>query len=103
MEIRLMPTAIEDIEFWKSTGNVKIQKRISALLAAISLAPFEGIGKPERLKYELNGCWSRRIDLEHRMVYICIRETAFIIACRHHYNSNEITKYLTMLLKQQNV
>jgi Txe/YoeB family toxin of toxin-antitoxin system len=58
-----MPTALEDIEFWGKSGNIQIQKRISVLLEAISVNPYEGTGNPEKLKYELNEYWSRRINL----------------------------------------
>jgi toxin YoeB len=85
MEIVLMPTALEDIEFWKKSGNVQIQKRISMLLEAISNHPFEGIGIPGKLKYELNGYWSRRIDAEHRIVYTVINYKIYVILCRYHY------------------
>jgi toxin YoeB len=88
MEVVLMPTALEDIEFWKKSGNVQIQKRISILLKAISNHPFEGIGKPEKLKYELNGYWSRRINAEHRIIYTVVNSKAYVIACRYHYNKD---------------
>jgi toxin YoeB len=87
MEVVLMPTALEDIEFWKKSGNVQVQKRISMLLEAISNHPFEGTGKPERLKYELNGYWSRRIDTEHRIVYTVISAKIYIISCRYHHKN----------------
>jgi toxin YoeB len=86
MEVVLMPTALEDIEFWKQPGSVKIQKRISLLLEAISLSPFEGVGKPERLKYELAGYWSRRISAEHRIIYTSVKGKVYVIACRYHYD-----------------
>ncbi|MDR1181183.1 MAG: Txe/YoeB family addiction module toxin [Bacteroidales bacterium] len=85
MEVVLMPTALEDIEFWKKSGNVQIQERISMLLEAISSHPFEGIGMPEKLKYELNGYWSRRIDAEHRVVYAVINNNIYVISCLYHY------------------
>jgi toxin YoeB len=83
MEVVLMPTALEDIEFWKKSGNIQIQKRISVLLEAISVNPFEGTGKPEKLKYEY---WSRRINAEHRIVYTVINNKEYIIACRYYYD-----------------
>jgi toxin YoeB len=88
MEVVLMPTAQDDIAFWKKSGNVQMQKRISALLAATSQQPFEGIGKPEALKYSLNGYWSRRINAEHRIVYTCINDIVYVVSCRYHYNAN---------------
>jgi toxin YoeB len=88
MEIILMPTAMEDIEFWNKSGNLGIQKRISALLQSISAEPFAGIGKPEPLKYVLAGYWSRRINTEHRIVYACKDGKIYIVSCRYHYNKD---------------
>ena len=68
MEIAFLPQASKDLEYWKSTGNSHILKRIRTLLADIQEHPFSGIGKPEPLKGE-NGKWSRRITDEHRIVY----------------------------------
>ena len=69
MEIIYAPRALEDINYWKKTGNKAIQNKIKSLIDAIIDSPFEGIGKPEPLKYQLSGAWSRRIDREHRIVY----------------------------------
>ena len=57
------------MKFWKKSGNLTIQKKIQQLIVAITENPFEGIGKPEALKYELSGSWSRRINREHRIIY----------------------------------
>lgn len=62
MEIVFSPQAIEDLQFWNKAGNKIIQKRIQALLISIQETPFVGIGKPEALKYNLSGTWSRRIN-----------------------------------------
>lgn len=69
MEIVFAPKAIEHLNFWKKSGNKAVQKKINQLILAIQKNPFEGIGKPEQLKYELAGSWSRRINEEHRIVY----------------------------------
>lgn len=69
MEIVFAPKAIEHLNFWKKSGNKAVQKKINQLILAIQENPFEGIGKPEQLKYELAGSWSRRINEEHRIVY----------------------------------
>ena len=69
MEIVLLPQAVADRDYWKKIGNIAIMKRISALLADIQEHPFSGIGKPEPLKHELQGKWSRRINKEHRLIY----------------------------------
>jgi toxin YoeB len=85
MEVVLMPTALEDIEFWEKSDNIQIQKRISMLLETISNHPFERVGKPEKLK--LNGYWSRRINAEHRIVYTVISNKIYVISCRYHYKN----------------
>ena len=69
MEIIYSQQAQSDIKFWLKSGNKKIQGKITQLINAIQKDPFNGIGKPEALKYELNGKWSRRIDEEHRLIY----------------------------------
>ena len=63
----------------------KILKKINDLIKDIKRNPFEGLGKPEPLKYELQGCWSRRITLEHRLVYEINEYGLVIISCRYHY------------------
>ena len=60
--------------------------RIRMLIKDMGRSPFEGIGKPEPLKDNLSGFWSRRIDDEHRIVYAVERETVVIISCRGHYD-----------------
>ena len=61
-------------------------KKINELIKEISRSPFEGIGKPEPLKYDLSGCWSRRITGEHRFVYQVEEDAILIIGCRYHYD-----------------
>ncbi|MBP5360911.1 MAG: Txe/YoeB family addiction module toxin [Bacteroidaceae bacterium] len=78
MEIVLLPRAEEDLAFWKKTGNVRIMKRITALLIDIQQHPFTGIGKPEPLKGEQHGLWSRRITGEHRLVYSISSEKIYV-------------------------
>jgi toxin YoeB len=63
----------------------KILKKINDLIKDIKRNPFEGLGKPEPLKYELQGCWSRRITIEHRLVYEINEYGLVIISCRYHY------------------
>ena len=86
MEIDFLAKAPEDIEFWKNTGNKIIQLRITKLLESISKTPYSGIGKPEPLKYELSGYWSRRITDEHRLIYTVIGDRIKVISLRFHYN-----------------
>ena len=69
MEITFKSGALEDIDFWIKTGNKKIQKRITDLLHSIEINPESGKGKPEKLKGNLSGYWSRRINKEHRLIY----------------------------------
>ena len=85
MEIAYSKTAEEDIEYWKTSGNVAIQQRISLLLKDIKEHPFWGIGKPEALRYNLSGFWSRRITSEHRLIYKVEGELIVIISCKFHY------------------
>ncbi len=76
--------AWDDYLFWQQT-NKAIHKRINSLIKDIQRNPFEGIGKPEPLKYEFSGFWSLRIDDEHRLVYTFIDDNLIIIQCRYHY------------------
>jgi toxin YoeB len=88
MEIIYSEEAQHDIEYWKKSGNKIIQKKIQQLLTAIEENPFEGIGKPEALRYNLSGRWSRRINHEHRIVYELIENNQIlkIHSLRGHYN-----------------
>ncbi len=89
MEVRYSKKAEKDLDFWSKSGNKIIIKKISELIKAIQINPFEGIGKPEALKYELIGYWSRRIDEEHRIIYQIIDENTIeilnIISLKGHY------------------
>lgn len=85
MEVAYSQQALEDIRYWKKSGNIKIQERITALIEDIKLHPFAGIGKPEPLKYELSGKWSRRIDRENRVIYAVKDHTIFIYTLKGHY------------------
>ena len=88
MEIIFLPKAEEDLEYWKQTGNKRVMKRINALLADILEHPFSGIGKPEPLKGEQHGLWSRRITDEHRLVYSISngRVYVYVLSLRYHYS-----------------
>jgi toxin YoeB len=85
MEIVLLPKAEEHLAYWKKTDNKAILKRIAMLTKAIIETPFEGIGKPEPLKHQLAGKWSRRIDAENRYIYTVEKQTLFIYALKGHY------------------
>jgi len=85
MEIVLSQKAMEHVDFWKKTNNNTIQKRISQLKDAILQDPIKGIGKPEPLKHQLAGKWSRRIDNANRFVYSIENNTLFIYSLKGHY------------------
>jgi toxin YoeB len=76
--------ALEDMRYWIDKDRRKATKIIDLIDATLK-SPFEGIGKPEPLKFELAGCWSRRIDQEHRLVYKVEKSKITILACRYHY------------------
>ncbi len=69
---------------WQSKDK-KVLKKINSLIKDIKREPFTGVGKPEPLKYELTGCWSRRITDEHRLVYEVDDYSVNIISCKYHY------------------
>ena len=85
MKIELTEQAKSDIAHFNRASPAKT-KKVSRLLADIMRTPYAGLGKPEPLKYELTGCWSRRIDHEHRLVYRVDGETVYILSCRFHYS-----------------
>lgn len=89
MEVIYTPEALEDLKYWKKSGNKPVLKKIQELIFAIQENPYEGIGKPEQLKHELSGRWSRRINKEHRLVYRINEKNEIIIldilSLRGHY------------------
>lgn len=89
MEVIYSEKAQKDREFWKKSGNKAIMNKISALIEDIQLHPFEGIGKPEPLKHQLSGKWSRRINREHRIIYQVTEENTIeildILSLKGHY------------------
>jgi len=80
-----MPEAKADLDFWIKSGNKPVLKKITQLLESVSTTPYEGIGKPEPLKYNLMGCWSRRIDQEHRIVYEVHSDKIIVLSLKGHY------------------
>lgn len=74
----------EDYMYWQQVDKKTI-KKINELIKVIQRTPFEGIGKPEALKENLSGWWSRRINLEDRLVYKVENNTLIILQCRKHY------------------
>jgi toxin YoeB len=85
VEIVISDKAEEHIAYWRETNNEAVQKRITALKNAIIASPYTGIGKPEPLKYELAGKWSRRIDRKNRFVYTVENDTLYIFSLKGHY------------------
>jgi toxin YoeB len=89
VEIIYSEKAQKDILFWKKSGNKSIMKKITSLIEDILIHPYEGLGKPEQLKYELSGRWSRRIDKEHRIIYRITEENNIeilnILSLKGHY------------------
>jgi toxin YoeB len=84
MNVTFTPTALDDLRYWLKTDKRQAD-RVLALLEEIRRTPFEGTGKPEPLRFQLAGCWSRRIDREHRLVYQVEQAEIVVIACRYHY------------------
>ncbi len=76
--------AWKDYVYWQDQDK-KTLKRINRLITDTKRSPFEGIGKPEALKENLSGFWSRRIDETHRLVYAVDDKALTIISCRYHY------------------
>lgn len=84
MKIVFPDQAWEDYLYWQNTDKT-ILKKINSLVKEIERVPFEGSGKPEPLKHNLAGLWSRRITLEHRLVYRIENGALVIHQCRYHY------------------
>jgi toxin YoeB len=85
MEILWTKNAADDLEFWKK-NNLKVVNRVKLLIDSIRADPFIGIGKPEPLRYNLFGCWSRRITGDNRLVYkVNSKNEVVILQCRYHY------------------
>lgn len=84
MNLVFTPEAWEDYLYWQKTDK-RITRRIHELIKDIRRSPFEGIGKPEALRHNLQGCWSRRITEEHRMVYKVMDDAIAFLQMRYHY------------------
>lgn len=84
MKLVFASNAWEDYLYWQKT-NKKLLKKINSLIKEILRTPFEGTGKPEPLKHELSNVWSRRINLEHRLLYRVNQNDIEIVQCRYHY------------------
>lgn len=85
LEIRFTPTGWADYNTWAETDR-KALLRINRLIEATTREPFTGLGKPEPLRHQYRGCWSRRIDDEHRLVCRIEGSHLVILQCRYHYD-----------------
>lgn len=84
MKVIFHPNGWDDYLYWQRS-NKKMLKKTNSLIKEILRTPYEGTGKPEPLKFDLTGFWSRRIDREHRIVYGVNNDELHILACRYHY------------------
>ena len=84
MKLIFSEQAWEDYLYWQKT-DAKILERINTLVKETTRQPFTGIGKPEPLKYMESDLWSRRIDLEHRLLYTIENQEIIFVSCRYHY------------------
>ena len=87
MRIEFHEVAWTDYLDWQQTNKAML-KRINLLIKDIQREPFAGIGKPELLRHDLSGFWSRRIDDANRLVYIVENDVLIIVQCRGHYGSH---------------
>lgn len=83
-EILISDEFRDDLRFWAET-NRKVLLRLLDLMEAVQRDPFTGIGKPEPLKYQVSGAWSRRLTQEHRIVYLVSEERIDFLQARYHY------------------
>ena len=84
MKLTFQEEGWEDYLYWQSADRKQL-KKINGLIRECMRTPFNGTGKPEPLKGEFSGWWSRRIDREHRLVYRATDDTLLIAQCRYHY------------------
>jgi toxin YoeB len=85
MEVAYTLKAQKDLEHWEKLNDAKIKTKISNLIQSIQENHFTGIGKPEPLKYNLKGCWSRRINKEHRIIYEVLHNKILVHSLKGHY------------------
>lgn len=84
MSVAFLPDAWDDY-LYRQRQDRQVLKKLNALIEAALRSPYTGIGKPEPLRHELSGWWSRRIDDEHRLVYRAVEGGIEIAQCRYHY------------------
>lgn len=86
--VKFTENGAEDFDYWQQT-DLRILERLKALLRDAREHPFTGIGKPEPLKHDLSGYWSRRITREHRLVYTVETDLLIVHQCRFHYSQQK--------------
>jgi toxin YoeB len=85
MTVKFTQHAWQDYTYWQVMDK-SVVKKINLFIKEIGRTPYEGTGKPEPLKYDLSGFWSRRINSEHRLIYQVLMDEILIISCRYHYD-----------------
>lgn len=85
LELMFMPKAWQDLGWWVK-NEIKTVKKIYSVLENTCKTPFEGLGQPEPLKSNYNGYWSRRINLEHRIIYKVENDKIIVFSLKGHYN-----------------
>ncbi len=85
MEVRFTETAMAQLAHFNQTNQQEILKKIRQLLEAVLLNPYQGIGKPEQLKHQYSGYWSRRINKEHRLIYKIQEASIVVYSVKGHY------------------
>jgi toxin YoeB len=85
MKVSFSDQGWQDYLYWQDTDR-RMLRRVNELIKDIKRSPFQGIGKPEPLRHQLAGFWSRRIDEEHRLVYWVTESSVEIAGCRYHYH-----------------
>jgi len=84
MRLCFTPRGWEDYLWWQANDKAML-RRLNRLIEATLREPFEGIGKPEPLQHVLSGCWSRRLDEEHRLVYLVDGDEVVVLQAKYHY------------------
>lgn len=84
MKLTFTDEAWDEYLYWQ-VKDKKVLRKINTLIKDTKREPFDGLGKPESLKHELGGYWSRRITQEHRLVYEVFEESILVVSCRYHY------------------
>ncbi|HHD79367.1 MAG TPA: Txe/YoeB family addiction module toxin [Epsilonproteobacteria bacterium] len=84
MKLTFTDEAWDEYLYWQ-VKDKKVLRKINTLIKDTKRDPFDGLGKPEPLKHELAGYWSRRITQEHRLVYEVFEESILVVSCRYHY------------------